>query len=70
MVTEKEVTAAVKEVVKDYKHVLGCGPASTAINAPRALMQLSALTKLSMLYWFIGKERPEFKCDDQSKLDT
>ena len=68
--TEKEVAKAIKEVVRDYKHVLDCGPASVMINAPRALMQLSAVTKLDMLYMFIGEKRPKFKCDDQAKRDT
>ena len=70
MVTEKEVTAAIKEVIKDYKHVLNCGPASLFANSPRKLMQLSATTKLDMLYMVLQKERPKFKCDDDTKTDT
>jgi len=69
MKTEKEIRAAIKQTVKDYRHVLDCGPASVQINAPRALMQQTATVRLATLYEVLGEKRPKFECDDSSKLD-
>ena len=69
MVTKQAIMKAIEEVVKDYKHVLDCGPASTAINSPKALMQVSAIAKLDMLHMFINKKRPKFAYDT-AEVDT
>lgn len=69
MKTEIEIRKEIEEVVKGYKHVLTCGPATVFINAPRALMQHFAQTRLDALYWVLGGKRPQFKCDDTSKTD-
>lgn len=69
MKTEKEISEKIKKVTKNYWHVLDCYPATTEINAPRALMQIVAVSILDTLYEVLGKERPKFKCDDFSKKD-
>ena len=69
MITEKEAVDRIINITKYNKHVLDCGPATVEINAPRALMQLEAISKLDVLYLVVGKKRPRFKCDDQSKLN-
>jgi len=56
MKTEKEIKTAIKNLEADYKHVLNGSLATIAINAPRALEQIAAESKLTMLYWVIGKE--------------
>lgn len=54
--TEKEIKAQIAKLAKDYRHVL-TGELSTIIeNAPRALMQLQAETRLETLNWILGKE--------------
>ncbi len=68
-ITEEKIIAAIKEVTRDYKHVLDCGPASVEINSPRALMQVSAIAKLDMLHMFINKKRPKFAYDT-AEVDT
>lgn len=70
MITEKEVVDRIINITKYNKHVLDCGPATVDVNAPRALMQLTTTARLDMLYLVVGKERPRFKCDDQTKTDT
>ena len=67
MKTEQEIKKHIKEVVSSYKHVLDLECAVVFINAPRALMQLSATTQLSALYWVLGEKRPKFKCDEVEK---
>lgn len=67
MKTEKEIRKEIIKVTKDYQHVLDCGPATVEINAPRALMQISARSALDTLYGTLGEKRPKFKCDDISK---
>ena len=69
MKTEKEIRERIEKITSAYEHVLVCGPASIQINAPRALMQVSAKEMLDTLYWVIGEERPRFTCDDRSKTD-
>ena len=64
MKTENEIRETIKKVTQLYKHVLDCKLAEIEINAPRALMQLSASTKLDALYWVIGEPRPKFKYDE------
>jgi hypothetical protein len=53
--TEKEITELIKEIQEGNKHVL-VGDRSTLVeNAPRALMQLSAESRLDTLYWVLEK---------------
>ncbi len=42
MKTRKQIKEEIKKAEKDYSHVLDCYPATVDVNAPRALMQLSA----------------------------
>lgn len=69
MKTELEIREEIEKVTKDYWHVLDCYPATTQINAPRALMQVEAKAKLGTLYSILHKKRPKFKCDEFNKLD-
>lgn len=69
MKTEKEIREEIKKVTEDYLHVLDCYPATIGINAPRALMQLAAISKLDTLYRILEKKRPRFKCDEKDKTD-
>ncbi len=69
MKTKQEIENEIKKTIEDYRHVLDCGPATVEINSPRALMQLAATSKLNTLYWSIGEKRPQFTCDDSSKLN-
>jgi len=56
MKTEKEIRKRIKEIEDDYSHVLTGKIAIIAINAPRALMQLTAESKLKELYSIIGEK--------------
>jgi hypothetical protein len=69
MKTEKEIREKIKKIETDYEHVLSIAPASIEINAPRALMQISAKSELNALYWTLNEQRPRFKCDDFDKLN-
>ena len=64
MRTEGEVREKIKEITTAYHDVLDCRLATVQTNAPRALMQLDAVTKLGSLYWVLSEERPKFRCDD------
>lgn len=63
MKTDAEVRKAIEVITEGYRHVLDCPCATTFENAPRALMQLEAKTKLQILYWFLGESRPLFTAD-------
>lgn len=63
MKSESEIRAKIKEVTDSHAHVLCLGPASIQINAPRALMQLSAISRLEALYFVLGIKRPRFGYD-------
>lgn len=54
MKTQREIEAKIKEVEDSYKHVLTGSLATININAPRALEQLAAETKLQVLHWTLG----------------
>ena len=56
MKNEKEIRALIKQIRKDYEHVLTGGLATIIENAPRALMQLDAETKLRTLHWVLGEK--------------
>jgi hypothetical protein len=55
MKTKEEIQARIKEVEQSYSHVLTGTTATVFENAPRALMQLEAQTKLTALNWALGK---------------
>jgi len=54
--TEQEIMDAIKQITKDNEHVLTGELSNIQINAPRALMQLSAESKLVVLNWVLGKK--------------
>jgi hypothetical protein len=56
MKTEHEVRTKINEIKSTYKHVLTGSLATIAINAPRALEQIAAETKLKTLHWVLGEE--------------
>ena len=55
MKTEQEIEEKIKELERDYKSILTGSAATIAINAPRAICQLSIETALQRLYWVLGK---------------
>ena len=67
MKTEIEIRIKIAQITNDSLHVLDCGPATMEVNAPRAIMQITAKTALDELYWILGEKRPKFKCDDFTK---
>jgi len=69
MKNEDAIRKKIEQITTDYKHVLDCYPATVFINAPRCLSQFKATTELEILYWILGEERPQFKCDDFTKTD-
>ena len=69
MKEEKEIREQIEKIIKSYNHVLTIPPASIVINAPRALMQITARSTLDALYWCLGERRPHFACDEFDKLD-
>lgn len=69
MKTEKKIKEEIERITINYWHVLNCYPATIEINAPRALMQISARTQLDTLYGILKKKRPKFKCDNFKKLN-
>lgn len=54
MKTQQEIKAQIKKIETDYEHVLTGSCATITINAPRALMQMDAETKLNTLHWVLG----------------
>lgn len=67
MKTEKEIRKEIKRITENYRHVLDCYPATTEVNAPRALMQVEAVSVLDALYGTLEEKRPRFKCDELNK---
>ena len=65
----EEIQIKIRQITKDSFHVLDCYPATVQVNAPRALMQLEATSKLNVLYGLLNEKRPKFKCDDFTKTD-
>lgn len=53
--TPEEIRATIKKIRTDYAHVLTGKVDNIVINAPRALMQLEAETKLKALHWVLGE---------------
>ena len=56
MKTEKQIKERIKMIESAYGHVLTGDLSNIQINAPRALIQVDAEARLSVLYWAIGKE--------------
>jgi hypothetical protein len=54
--TPKEIQEMIDLTEKDNAHILQGSLATVDINAPRALMQLSAESHLDALYWALGKK--------------
>jgi len=64
MESEEEIRALIKNTEKNFEHVLKLKGANVVINAPRALMQHEATTKISAWYLALGEKRPKYPCDD------
>ena len=54
MKTQQEIEAKIKELEQAYAHVLTGECSNIVINAPRALAQLDAESKLQTLCWVLG----------------
>lgn len=63
MKTELEIRNKIQKITKNHQHVLDGGLATVTINAPRALLQIEAITSLNRLYWVLGEKRPLFEYD-------
>jgi hypothetical protein len=70
MKTEAEVRAEIKEIEEGYEHVLSGSLATTQINAPRACMQIEAVSRLQGLYWMLGERRPQYPFEKQKKANS
>lgn len=66
---KKDIKVEIKKITEDNLHVLDCYPATVQVNAPRALMQHAAISQLNTLYKLLGEKRPEYKCDDFTKVN-
>ncbi len=64
MKTEKDIRIEIAQIKQDYEHILKGSPATIEINRPRAIMQLTALTRLDLLHWILG-ENFEHKWDKE-----
>lgn len=56
MKTEAEIKAKIRDIESRYASVLTGSTATIAVNAPRALIQLDAQTRLQALHWVLGTE--------------
>lgn len=54
MKQKQDIEARIKELEEAHKHILTGSLATIAVNAPRALMQIAAETKLQTLHWTLG----------------
>jgi len=54
MKTEAEIKKRIQQLEDDYSHVLVGGTATIFVNAPRALEQVAAESKLRTLHWVLG----------------
>jgi hypothetical protein len=61
MKTEEEIRTKIKEIEKNYNHILTGSFATIFENAPRAMMQQSAVELLSGLYFCIDEKRPQYE---------
>lgn len=67
MKTEQEVREKIRKTTEQYQHVLDGGRASLLVNAPRALIQIEAITALNYLYWILSEKRPQFDYDTKEQ---
>jgi hypothetical protein len=58
-----QILDKIHEIENAYAHVLEAKGATVFENAPVAILQVEATSKLDALYWVIGERRPRFKCD-------
>lgn len=58
---EEKLRAKIKEFEADLR--LGYPPANFQSNPYVAAIQIGLKSKLDMLYWVLGEERPRYKCD-------
>ena len=63
--TAREIEECIRDLEKKHRHLLDQRPATVAVNAPVALMQMDIAARLDILYWVIGQRRPFFKMDEQ-----
>lgn len=56
MKTADDIKAKICEIKKNHAGVLTGSTATVDINAPRALMQISAESRLEILHWVLGTE--------------
>lgn len=54
MTNKQHIEQEIKELRSRYAHVLDGSLATIEINAPRAMLQLSATTQLRALHWVLG----------------
>lgn len=56
MKDKRAIEAEINRIATDNEHVLTGSLATVQINAPRALMQISAESRLATLYWVLGRK--------------
>ena len=69
MKTEGEIRNEILKTEQVMAHVINIPPATIEVNAPRALMQLGAKTRLEALYWVLGEKRPKAPYDDFKRVN-
>ncbi len=55
MKTKEDIMVLIGQIKQDFEHVLKGSPATVQINAPRAIMQIQAVSQLRALYWVLGE---------------
>ena len=65
MKTKDEIIREIQNIEATYGYIVDQPFASIQINAPVALMQISTIAKLDILYWAIGQDRPKYKYDER-----
>jgi len=61
MRTEQEIRDMIKQIEESNAHVLRGSLATIVENAPRALMQLAAKSRLEGLYYALGENCPKYE---------
>ena len=62
---EEQIKTRINQLEADYKHILDRSLENIHINAPVALMQITAKGQLDELYRLLNSTRPEFPCDTE-----
>ena len=60
MRNEPEIRAEIERVENAYAHVLIGEFSTILVNAPRALLQIEAVSMLAGLYFALGMRRPKY----------